>query len=247
MGKVEEYREKLRTLDSWDAFLMQESRLPGPRANLELAFAAALEGSADQLLRYAELNCEAAAPNTPAEFMAFCGVLGLGYLTARGEGNYLPMLRKSAADPRWRIREAVALGLQEYGRASMGSLLEVMVEWSGGTLRERRAVVAALCEPGLLQGRHFASRVLSILDDITASIVEEPDKRSEGFRVLRKGLAYGWSVAVSAQPSIGKPRMERWIRSQDADIRWIMRQNLKKNRLLRMDKAWAMENLEALG
>ena len=56
MGKVEEYREKLKTLDSWDAFLMQESRLPGPRANLELAFAAALEGSADQLLRSASLG-----------------------------------------------------------------------------------------------------------------------------------------------------------------------------------------------
>ena len=111
MGKVEVYREKLRTLDSWDLFLMQESRLPGPRANLELAFAAALEGSADQLLRYAELDCEAAPSNTAEEFIAFCGVLGLGYLTARGEGTYLPVLRKSAADPRWRIREAVALGL----------------------------------------------------------------------------------------------------------------------------------------
>jgi hypothetical protein len=246
MGKVEEYREKLRTLDSWDAFLMQESRLPDPRANLELAFAVALEGSADQFLRYAEVNCEAAAPNTPAEFMAFCGVLGLGYLTARGEGTCLPMLRKSAADPRWRIREAVALGLQEYGRASMGSLLEVMEEWSRGSLWERRAVVAALCEPGLLRERQCASRVLGILDDITASMLEERDRRSEAFRVLRKGLAYGWSVAVAAQPSIGKSRMERWIRSQDADVRWIMKQNLKKNRLMRMDKAWVMAQVEVL-
>jgi hypothetical protein len=65
--------------------------------------------------------------------------------------------------------------------------------------------------------------------------------------VLRKGLAYGWSVVVAAQPSIGKRRMERWIRSQDSDVRWIMKQNLKKNRLLRMDKAWVMEHLQALG
>ena len=129
----------------------------------------------------------------------------------------------------------------------MGSLLEVMEEWSRGTLWERRAVVAALCEPGLLPERHCASRVLSILDDITASIPEEPDRRSEGFRVLRKGLAYGWSVVVAAKPSIGKPRMEKWIRSQDSDVRWIMKQNLKKNRLLRMDKVWVMEYLEALG
>jgi len=247
MGKVEEHRARLRSLDSWDAFLMQESRLPGPRANLELAFAVALEGPAERLLRYAALDCETAAPNTPAEFLNFCGVMGLGYLAARGEGAYLPLLRKSASDPRWRIREAVALGLQEYGRASMGFLVELMEEWSRGTLWERRAAVAALCEPGLLQERECARRVLHILDGITASVLDERDRRSEAFRVLRKGLAYGWSVAVAAQPSIGKVWMERWVRSPDADVRWIMKQNLKKNRLLRMDKAWVMAQLEVLG
>ena len=182
MGKVQEYREVLRTLDSWDAFLLEESRLPGPRANLELAHAAALEGTAVRMLRYAALDCEAAPPNTPAEFLAFCGVLGLGYLTARGDGAYLPQLRKSASYARWRIREAVALGLQEYGRASMASLLQVMEEWSRGTLLERRAVVAALCEPGLLRARTHGSRVLDIVDDITGSILFESDRRSEAFR-----------------------------------------------------------------
>lgn len=247
MGKVQEYREMLRTLESWDAFLMQESRLPGPRANLELAYAAALEGTAVQMLRYAALDCEAAPSNAPAEFLAFCGVLGLGYVTAHGEGAFLPQLRKSASDARWRIREAVALGLQEYGRASMVSLLEIMEEWSTGTLLERRAVVAALCEPGLLRERSHVRRVLDILDDITESILVEQDRRSEELRVLRKALAYGWNVAVAADPQIGKPRMARWIRHRDVDIRWIMRQNLKKKRLLRMDEAWVRVQAEVLG
>jgi hypothetical protein len=143
MGKVEEYREKLRTLDSWDAFLLQESRLPSPRANLELASAVASEGSADQLLGYAALDSVLAPSNTAGEFLAFCGVLGLGYLAARGGPAYLPMLRDCASDPRWRIREAVALGLQKYGDTSMERLLEVMQEWAKGTPLERRAVVAS--------------------------------------------------------------------------------------------------------
>ena len=159
----------------------------------------------------------------------------------------MPQLRESASDARWRIREAVALGLQEYGRASLASLLQVMEGWSRGTLLERRAVVAALCEPGLLRERAHASRVLDILDDITGSILIERDRRSEAFRVLRKGLAYGWTVAVAAQPSIGKPRMGRWSRSEDADVRWIMRQNLKKKQLLRMDEAWVRAQMEVLG
>jgi hypothetical protein len=247
MGKVEEYRERLRTLDSWGAFLMQESRLPGPRANLELAFAVALEGTEDQILRFAHLDSEEAPHNTQEEFLSFCGVLGLGYLAARGEGENFPILRDRASDSRWRIREAVALGLQKYGQTSIERLLEMMEEWSKGTLLERRAVVASLCEPSLLVDRIHASRIMDIIQEVTASILGEKDRRSEEFKALRKGLAYGWSVAVAAQPSIGKPRMEKWIGSQDSDIRWIMKQNLKKKRLSRMDELWVQAQLEALG
>jgi len=32
--------------------------------------------------------------------------------------------------------------------------------------------------------------------------------------------------------------MEKWCGSRDHDIIWIMRQNLKKKRLERMDPAW---------
>jgi hypothetical protein len=35
--------------------------------------------------------------------------------------------------------------------------------------------------------------------------------------------------------------MSRWFSTSDADIRWIMRENLKKNRLTRMDPVWVAE------
>ncbi len=38
-----------------------------------------------------------------------------------------------------------------------------------------------------------------------------------------------------ADPVDGKPLMEKWISHKDMDIRWICRENLKKNRLQRMD------------
>lgn len=247
MGKVEAYRAQLRTMDSWDGFLLQESRLPGPRANLELAYAAAEEGSEEQFLRLAALSPEEAPQNTAGEFLAFCGVLGLGYLAARGGGEHFSLLRRRAADPRWRIREAVALGLQQYGRSSMKKLLALMAEWSQGTLLERRAVVATLCEPELLQNPDDAGRIMDILDQITASILDQKDRRAEAFKVLRKALAYGWSVAVAAQPASGKPRMARWVACPDADVRWIMRQNLKKKRLLKMDGAWVQAQIDAMG
>jgi hypothetical protein len=45
-------------------------------------------------------------------------------------------------------------------------------------------------------------------------------------------------VAVAALPIEGKAHMEKWLVKQDKDVQWIMRENLKKNRLIRMDADW---------
>ncbi len=103
---------------------------------------------------------------------------------------------------------------------------------------EQRAAAAALCEPRLLHGPAHARGVLAILNAITASIPDQGDRRGEAFKALRKGLGYCWSVAVVALPVEGKPLMEKWLEHPDPDIRWIMRENLKKNRLARMDANW---------
>ena len=247
MSKVDDYREVLRGLDSWEPYLLAESNLPGPRANLELAFAVAKEGEEADFLSFSILDEESAPVNSKEEFLAFCGVLGLGYLVARGEVQHLPRLQTSASDPRWRIREAVALGLQEFGRQDMDGLLGEMEAWLDGNLLERRAVIAAVCEPGLLENTEHARRVLDILDRVTALLVDVEDHQTEELRVLKKGLAYTWSVTVAAQPELGKGFMEKWVRSDDETIRWIMKQNLKKKRLDRMDSEWVAAQLELLG
>ncbi|HLF37891.1 MAG TPA: hypothetical protein VI520_08160, partial [Anaerolineales bacterium] len=61
---------------------------------------------------------------------------------------------------------------------------------------------------------------------------------TEEFEALRKGLGYCWSVAVAAFPEQGRPRMERWIGSPDPDVQWVMKQNLRKTRLTRLDPKW---------
>ena len=40
--------------------------------------------------------------------------------------------------------------------------------------------------------------------------------------------------------------MEKWLASPDPDIRWIMRENLKKNRLVKMDAAWVARMVEVV-
>ena len=238
MSKRDQYREKLRTLDDWDAYLMKESGLPGPRGNLELAQTAADEATPRQFEHWLTFDPEKAPVNSPEEFLAFCGVVGLGKLLAEGQTRYWPKLRPFASDPRWRTREGVAMALQRLGDADMEALLTAMADWSKGNLLDKRAAAAALCEPRLLGDPRQVKRVLKILGDITASILKVEDRKAEEMTVLRKGLGYAWSVAVAADPEDGKPAMEKWLASPDKDVRWIMKENLKKDRLRRMDAAW---------
>ncbi len=247
MTKTDSYREILRTLEDWDAFLLQESRLPGPRANLELAHAVAEEGSAERFEHLLSFDLGQAPTNSPQEFLAFCGVLGLGRLLSEGQKDVLERLRHFASAPRWRVREAVALALQRFGALDMDGLLEEMERWSQGSLFERRAAAAALCEPGLLREEEQAKRVLRVLDGITASLQQVEQRDSAAFKTLRKGLGYCWSVAVAALPEAGMPLMERWFESDDRDVLWVMKENLRKKRLARVDAAWVARSKARLG
>jgi hypothetical protein len=247
MGKVEEYRRTLRELEDWDPFLLRESGLPGPRGNIELGRAVAEEGDEELFQRYLSFDADVAPVNSPQEFLAFCGVLGLGRLVSEGRTELLGTLREFASDPRWRTREAVAMALQRLGDADMDLLLDEMEGWSQGSLLERRAAAAGLCEPRLLKEPAHVGRVLKLLDVITASIVDVEDRRSEQFLALRKGLGYCWSVAVAALPDEGRKTMERWFSSDDKDVRWIMKENLKKKRLERMDAEWVERAKADLG
>lgn len=236
--KTDHYRRRLRELDNWDAFLLAESGLPGPRGNIELARAVADEGTPQQFQRYLAFTPEEAPTNSPHEFLAFCGILGLGRQLADGDLTVFATLRHWASDPRWRSREAVAMALQRFGAFDMDRLIHEMRGWASGTALEQRAAVAALCEPVLLTHPPHAREVLQVLDHVTASVKTAADRRAPEFLALRKGLGYCWSVAVSSLPAEGKPRMEQWFAESDKDVKWIMRENLKKRRLARMDAAW---------
>jgi hypothetical protein len=141
----------------------------------------------------------------------------------------------------------VAMALQRLGAVDMDGLLQEMEPWSQGSFLEQRAAVAALCEPSQLRERSQVERVLDLLDRVTASVQEAKDRRNEEFRVLRKGLGYCWSVAVAAHPEAGKQRMERWLGTEDRDVLWVMKENLRKKRLARMDAEWVAAARQQLG
>lgn len=242
MNKIENYRRILRSTPDWDNYLRQESRLPGTRANIELAKAVAEEGDQGTFIRYLGFDHTSAPTNSPDEFLAYCGVLGIGKLLSKGKFKFLPILRSNANDPRWRIREAVAMALQSWGEKDMDRLILEMEAWCQGNWLEKRAAAAAVCEPNLLQDKGYAKSVLRILEKLTNALMGAEDRREDDYKTFRKGMGYCWSVAVAAYPHEGMPLMERWFSSQDPDVRWVMRENLKKKRLMRLDPDWVSKS-----
>jgi hypothetical protein len=241
MTKLCQYRSKLKELDDWGPFLLKNSGLPGPRGNLELAQAVAELAQKSQLESFLGIPITEAPENSPQVFLVFCGVTALGKMAARGEHTQFARLRAFASDPRWRVREAVAVALQYVGDVDMTTLFLEIEGWISGNAYEKRAAAAALAEPRLLQDPHMALKVLRILDEITSDIASGAVPRDESFKVLRQSMGYCWSVAMAAFPEAGKPLMEKWLASADPDVRWIMKENLRKNRLSKVDERWVQK------
>jgi hypothetical protein len=243
----------LRELDHPEPYLLEHSGLPGPRGNIELAQAAAEVRSGAELRLWASLDADVAPTGRAEEFLAFCGVVGLGRLLAEGDGEALLDLRRHADDPRWRIREAVAMALQRWGSDEFDRLAATMGEWATGAWLERRAAAAALCEPALLTDAERVRVVLAVLQEATAGIESAgpAERRSAQLKTLRQGLGYCWSVAVAAAPEVGRPAfealVERAVASGDRDVLWIVRENLRKRRLERVDASWAAALRARLG
>jgi hypothetical protein len=240
MSKLQDYIQVLKSKSEWEAYLMEESGLPGPRGNLELAAAVAECGDQAFAERFLSYDPATAPENTPQVYLLFCALGIFGRLVTEGHPEYFPTLRGFASDPRWRVREGVAIALQRVGRWDMAVLLAEMEAWKDGSWLEKRAVAAALAEPDLLKESGNVHVILQLLDSITASLLPTPE-HDEDFMVLRQSLGYCWSVVAVALPAEGKALMEKWLANPDKHIRWIMKENLKKNRLVKMDAGWVAD------
>jgi len=231
MSRREDYRKQLKDATDVIGFLRKHSRLPGPRANLELVQAAADVGDRRSFRRWIEAG---SGTDPTDEFVAMCGVVGLGRLAVEGEKKAVGELRAHATDSRWRVREAVAIALQRLGDHSLDALFQVISSWTTARPYLQRAAVAAVSEPRLLVTPAASRRAIDLLDRVTAAAANASERRSDEFRTLRQALGYCWSVVVAANPRYSRPRLNRWTRSKDLDVRWIINENLKKARLAKL-------------
>ncbi len=224
--------------------LLINSGLPGPRGNLELLYLFAhhaIAGEIEECLAYYHDHLK----NSPEEFVVMCGIVGYCILNQNNIPGMLEKIRGYASHQSWRIREAVAIGIQEVAALKMNEVIHHLEKWLDGNELEKRAVVAALCEPKLLRESQINIKILNILAALTLAFEETDSKLSDQQNTLRKTLGYGWSVVIVTIPQEGKKVFEMVAQSSNKHIRWIIKENLKKNRLFRMDPLW-VEKMKAL-
>jgi hypothetical protein len=227
--------------------LMENSNLPGPRGNLELAhsFARAIAGMHiddwqwDFLMEMARTSAANAPVNTPGEFLPFCALLALGALYGDGlprprRRTALAALISSASDTRWRVREGVAMGLQLIGERDLPALRAIVTDWlPKASWLEMRAIAAGLAHPPILGDAEFAVFSVDTARIILAALTRADAKarKTEAFKILRQGMGYCVSVFTAHSPAEGFTLMRKSAAVHDSDMAWIISENLKKKRL----------------
>ncbi len=228
-------------------YLREQSRLPGPRANLELVnemsyLLAALSSEQPEkvqtLLNYLiSDDRKKIVSNTPAEFVVLCGIVAYGACAAVHSvwrSEVYELLDQFACSPCWRVRQGVEIAFQRLLIATPQDTISYLtILATQGNYLQQRAAVAAIAEPALLFSPELVHAALSlqfvVLERVHAS--SALDRKREDFRVLRQTLGYAISVVAAVTPERGFALMRTCASWGDTDITWILRENLKKKRL----------------
>ena len=225
-------------------YLLKNSNLPGPRGNLELLYKFAQTADpviVQKCLEYIKPD----TGNSPEEFVGMCGILGYAVLHKQDNRHVIEFLENYASHKSWRIREAVAMSIQEISVGNLETTLRNIVSLIKGNAYQQRAVVAGLCEPKLLKDKSLNTQILKIMESITLRLNHD-NKLTDSEEALRKALAYGWSVVIAATPREGKSTFEKLFNLPGKHIQWLIKENLKKNRLIKMDAGWVKASIEKI-
>jgi hypothetical protein len=214
------------------SLLARGSRLPGPRINEDLAeaFAQACRGlgaRADPLaLSLARLSPDQAPGAGPLEFLPVCGLYALS-ARAAGDAKVRPQiveeLHARADDPRFRVRDAVVLGLARVGAAAGDPLVGDVSPWMDGYFHAA-AVLLALSSDVWLTALHHAGPVVERMDEAFLLVRDAPRSaaRWPGHKALVAALGSAPGLVASR---FGVPvfdMLERWAATKDPALREVV-------------------------
>ena len=252
---LDEFKKYTLVEKELENYLLENSNLPGKRGNLELAFSfrdyiekiylPAKEAAFNNCLRLVNENPARKAKIGNEEFLPFCGIVGLGRIAKidfNRRNEILLLLRKNAQDDRWRIREAVAMAIQEIVAVDSSQTLEQLNKWlEDENYFVYRAVAAGLAEPYLMKDPQIAQAAFLIHKSIIEKVGNEKDIKTPEYKALVKGLCYTLSVIILGNKEQGFDYLDHLITINNPIIRKIVRENLKKNRLKRLNESAVLQ------
>ena len=249
LTKKERHLQDLRKYslsdESLKSYLLQNSNLPGKRGNIELAFSfgdfieeiyaseksRCFQYCLDLISEYDENKNEYGNE----EFLPFCAIIALGRIAKNNtnkQDEILVLLKGNAKDERWRIREAVAMALQDLLDVYPSKIIDELKKWiSEKNYLIHRAIVAGLAEPRFMKNEDIAKVSFEIHKHIIRIVEDEKDVKDKDFNVLVKGLCYTLSVIITGIQDDGFDYLEELANKKNPVVKKIVRENLKKNRL----------------
>jgi len=126
------------------------------------------------------------------------------------------------------------MGLQLIGEQDLAAMKEIVEQWmQNGDWLVLRAVAAGLAHPPILKDPGAALYAVETAGALVKAFsrADAKERKAESFRVLRQGLGYSLSVFAAASPGAGFALLRTCAAVRDPDLRWVVRENLKKKRL----------------
>lgn len=243
-----------------ESHLLDFSNLPSKRGNIELAFSFAdyvevnYGNDKSKVFNYCRRliseNNEVKKDKGNEEFLPFCAIVALGRIgkiDQNKKDEVLEVLKENAKDGRWRIREAVAMAIQELMDVNPKGTIEKLKKWADeDNYLIHRAVLAGLAEPRLMKNKEIARASLEIHKEIIEKVEKEKNSKDIEYKVLVKGLCYTLSVTITGIEGEGFSCLEELMNKNNPIITKIVRENLKKDRLKRLNESKVSELQEKL-
>jgi hypothetical protein len=243
-------------------YLRENGRLPGARANMELAndvsylLAASVSRHPDTVRfltnYFTNGDTRKVVGNTPAEFVMICGIVASGACAAVQPGwrmETFEMLRRYACSSHVRVRRGVATAYQHLLAAAPDQTSEqLMYLASEGNYWQQCAAITTIAEEALLYMPDVLSTALQLQHIILERLHNAPldVRKGEDFRALKRTLGFTLSVITASAPEQGFALMRLCATWNDPDITWILRENLNKKRLAKfVEDARVVSNLLA--
>ncbi len=227
-------------------FLREQSHLPGLRANVKLVddvsnllaeVVITREDDVRRVIEHLMRDEKTLEVNTPGEFVVLCGVVACGMCAAVHpvwRPRMIERLSEFACNASWRVREGTAIAFQRLLEAVPDETSVCLRTWANeGNCWQQRASIAAIAEPAFMNDVAMRETAFDIQHVILRRFQAIPlsERKREDVRVLRQAMGYTLSVITAALPEQGFALMRECASWDDADINWILRENLKKKRL----------------